>query len=225
MTSSRRNILSDLAAGVLILLGAFVVFAQDVFLRPALEDFIDKDTKLVFPAIIDTFQKVRVRKNENPVFGTVVRYENESGTCADVYIYSLDTGAKEVRRDEFEKHFRETDEGILKLAEQNVKIKAVSRIEKPARETTPGDGREAYYRIESTAAPMDSVLYLALYRGKLVKLRVSYSPDDAEEAGHADKFIDFVAAMLVEKPQEAKRPETAPAAKDAGSKDGTAAGA
>ena len=224
MTRSRRNILSCLTAGVLILLGAFVAFAQDVFLRPALEDFIDKDTKLVFPALIDTFQKVRVRKHENPVFGTVVRYENESGTCADVYIYSLDTGAKEVTGDEFVKHFQETDEGILKMAEQNAKIKSVSRIEKPARKT-PGSGREAYYRIESTTAPMDSVLYLALYRGKLVKLRVSVSPDDAEEAGHADTFVDFVAAMLVEKPQEAKRTDSAPAAKEAGSKDGTAAGA
>ena len=236
MTSSRRNILSDLAAGVLILLGAFVVFAQDVFLRPALEDFIDKDTKLVFPAIIDTFQKVRVRKNENPVFGTVVRYENESGTCADVYIYSLDTGAKEVRADEFEKHFRETDQGILKLAEQNSRIKAVSRLETPDRKT-PGPGREARYRIESLPDAMDSILYLALYRGKLVKLRVSYAPDDKDEAEHAGLFIDAVAAMLVEKPQqEAKRPDSAPetaataaatpepAANDA-AKDSTAPGA
>ena len=209
MTRPRRYIAACAAAVVLILSGALVAFAQDVFLRPALEDFIDKDTKLVFPAIIDTFQKVRVRKNENPVFGTVVRYENESGTCADVYIYSLDTGAKAVRQDDFEKHFQETDEGILKLSEQNAKIKSVSRLEKPGRKT-PGAGREALYRIDSVPAPMDSVLYLALYRGKLVKVRVSYSPDDAEEAGHADKFVDAVAAMLVEKPQETKRPDQTP---------------
>ena len=85
MTRPRRNILLRLLAAVLCL-SAIVAVAQDVFLRPALEDFIDKDTKLGFPAIVDTVQKVRVRKNENPVFGTVVRYENEAGTCADVYI-------------------------------------------------------------------------------------------------------------------------------------------
>ena len=209
MTRPRRNILFSLSAAVLCL-SAIVAFAQDVFLRPALEDFIDKDTKLVFPAIVDTFQKVRVRKNENPVFGTVVRYENEAGTCADVYIYSLDTGAKEVRADEFEKHFQETDQGILKLAEQNTRIKAVTRLETPDRKT-PGPGREARYHIDSVPDPMDSILYLALYRGKLVKLRVSYAPDDKDEAEHAGLFIDAVSAMLVEKPQpEAKRPDSAP---------------
>lgn len=207
MTSPRRNILLCLLAAALCL-SVIVAFAQDVFLRPALEDFIDKDTKLVFPAIVDTFQKVRVRKNENPVFGTVVRYENESGTCADVYIYSLDTGAKEVRADEFEKHFQETDQGILKLAEQNSRINAVTRLETPDRKT-PGPGREARYRIDSLPDPMDSILYLALYHGKLVKLRVSYAPDDKDEAEHAGLFIDAISAMLVEKPQEAKRPDSA----------------
>jgi len=208
MTRPRRNILLCLLAAVLCL-SVIVAFAQDVFLRPALEDFIDKDTKLVFPAIVDTFQKVRVRKNENPVFGTVVRYENEAGTCADVYIYSLDTGAKEVRADEFEKHFQETDQGILKLAEQNARIKAVTRLETPDRKV-PGPGREARYRIDSAPDPMDSILYLALYRGKLVKLRVSYAPDDKDEAEHAGLFIDAVSAMLVEKPQETKSPDSAP---------------
>ncbi|MBO4287021.1 MAG: hypothetical protein J5985_02510 [Kiritimatiellae bacterium] len=208
MTRPRRNILFCLLAAVLCL-SAIVAFAQDVFLRPALEDFIDKDTKLVFPAIVDTFQKVRVRKNENPVFGTVVRYENEAGTCADVYIYSLDTGAKEVGVDEFEKHFQETDQGILKLAEQNARIKAVTRLETPDRKTT-GPGREARYRIDSVPDPMDSILYLALYHGKLVKLRVSYAPDDKDEAEHAGLFIDAVSAMLVEKPQEAKRLDSVP---------------
>ena len=208
MTRPRRSILFCLLAAVLCL-SAIVAFAQDVFLRPALEDFIDKDTKLVFPAIVDTFQKVRVRKNENPVFGTVVRYENEAGTCADVYIYSLDTGAKEVRADEFEKHFQETDQGILKLAEQNTRIKSVTRLETPDRKT-PGPGREARYHIDSVPDPMDSILYLALYRGKLVKLRVSYAPDDKDEAEHAGHFIDAVSAMLVEKPQEAKRLDSVP---------------
>ena len=104
MTHFHRTLLIGTVAGFLCLCGALSAKAQDVFLRPAMEEFVDKDTRLVFPAQIDTFQKVRVRKNENPVFGTVVRYENESGACADVYIYSLDTDATPVRRDMFEKH-------------------------------------------------------------------------------------------------------------------------
>ena len=103
MTRFHRTLLTGAAAGFLCLCGVLAAWAQDVFLRPAMEEFIDKDTRLVFPAQVDTFQKVRVRKNENPVFGTVVRYENELGSCADVYIYSLDTSAKPVPQELFEK--------------------------------------------------------------------------------------------------------------------------
>ena len=86
MKHLRRTLPAGMAAGILCLCGILTAVAQDVFLRPAMEAFVDKDTLMVFPAQVDTFQKVRVRKNENPVFGTVVRYENETGSCADVYI-------------------------------------------------------------------------------------------------------------------------------------------
>ena len=195
MTNFRHSLLTGAAAGFLCLFGVLSVEAQDIFLRPALEAFVDKDTLLVFPAQLDTFQKVRVRKNENPVFGTVVRYENESGTCADVYIYSLDTGSKPVQQDMFEAHCRETDEGILKMPEQNPKISSVVRIAAPDRKTPEG-GYESYYRIQSGSTPMDSVLFLALYHGKLVKVRISYSAEDTEEAEHARLFVAAIAAML-----------------------------
>lgn len=195
MTRLFRSIFSGVTAAFLCLCGFLSAEAQDVFLRPAMEEFIDKETMLVFPAIVDTFQKVRVRKNENPVFGTVVRYENEAGTCADVYIYSLDTGAREVRQDEFEKHFRETDQDILKMPEQNQKIKSAVPIEIPGRKV-PAGGHEAHYRIQNGPVQMDSILFLALYKGKLVKLRISYSPDDQDEAAGACRFVDAIAAML-----------------------------
>ena len=203
MTYSRRSFFAGAVAGFLCFCGVLSAGAQDIFLRPAMEAFVDKDTMLVFPAQVDTFQKVRVRKNENPVFGTVVRYENEAGTCADVYIYSLDTGAKPVQPDSFEAHCRETDEGILKMPEQNPKIVSVARVEVPGRKATEG-GYEAHYRILSGATPMDSVLFLALYHGKLVKVRISYSPDDSDEAAHASLFVDAVAAMM----NREKTPET-----------------
>lgn len=203
-TRFRRTLSAGLFAGFLCFCGVLAVGAQDIFMRPAMEAFVDKDTMLVFPAQVDTFQKVRVRKNENPVFGTVVRYENESGTCADVYIYSLDTGAKPVQQDMFEKHCRETDEGILALSEQNPKITQVTHVEVPERKTPEG-GFEMQYRIQNGSTPMDSVLYLALYRGKLVKVRISYSPDDIDESGQAYRFVDFVAAMMSGKDKDADR--------------------
>jgi len=206
MTRFRRTLLTGAAAGFLCLCAVLCAVAQDVFLRPAMEAFVDKDTLLVFPAQIDTFQKVRVRKNENPVFGTVVRYENELGSCADVYIYSLDTAAKPVQQDAYEKHCLETDQGILNLSAQNPKIK-VEHLEAPGRKTPEG-GYEMFYRIQNGSTQMDSVLYLALYKGKLVKVRISYSPEDTEEPVHADLFIDAVAAMMNrEKPASAKKPE------------------
>lgn len=220
MTRFRRNIFAGAAAGILCFCGTFAAEAQDIFMRPAMEAFVDKDTMLVFPAQVDTFQKVRVRKNENPVFGTVVRYENESGTCADVYIYSLDTGAKPVQQDMYEKHCRETDLGILSLSDQNPKITLVARIDAPGRKA-PAGGFEALYRIQNGSTPMDSVMYLALYKGKLVKVRISYSPDDKDESVQAYRFIDFVAAMMENKDKdaEAKKTEVQPQQKtpDSGS--------
>ena len=195
MTRFLRHLILGITGGILCLCGVLPASAQDIFLRPAMESFVDKDTGLEFPAIVGTFQKVRVRKNENPVFGTVVRYENEAGTCADVYIYSLDTGAKAVRQDMFEKHCRETDEGILKMSENNRNIKSVKHIEAPERKA-PETGFEAHYSILNGTVQMDSVLYLALYRGKLVKVRVTYFPEDADEKRHAGLFVDAVCAIL-----------------------------
>ena len=201
MTRFFRHLFSG-AAGLLCITAA----AQDVFLRPAMETFIDKETGLEFPAIVDTFQKVRVRKNENPVFGTVVRYENEAGTCADVYIYSLDTGAKAVSRDTFEKHCRETDLGILDMSSKSRNIQSVKHIEVSGR-NAPENGFEAHYRIQNGSVQMDSVLFLGLYRGKLVKVRVSYFPEDSDEAAHAGLFIDAVSAMLNKnKAEEPRKP-------------------
>ena len=209
MTRFPRTLLIGTAAGFLCLCGALSAKAQDVFLRPAMEEFVDKDTRLVFPAQIDTFQKVRVRKNENPVFGTVVRNENELGSCADVYIYSLDTAAKPVPQETFEKHCKETDQGIMNLSAQNPKIK-VERLDASGRKV-PDGGFEAFYRIQNGSTQMDSVLYLALYKGKLIKVRISYSPEDNEESVHAGIFIDAVAAMLnKEKTASARMPEARP---------------
>lgn len=221
MTRFSRHLISGMTVGLLCLCGVLPARAQDIFLRPAMESFVDKDTGLEFPAIVDTFQKVRVRKNENPVFGTVVRYENEAGTCADVYIYSLDTGAKAVRQDMFEKHCKETDEGILNMPANNRNIKSVKHIEAPGRKA-PETGFEAHYSIQNGTVQMDSFLYLALYRGKLVKVRVTYFPEDADEIQHACLFVDAVSAMLnrnskaedtrkpaSDTPQE-KKPDTAP---------------
>jgi len=206
MTRFSRTLFLGAAAGFLCLCGVLTAAAQDVFLRPAMEAFVDKDTLLVFPAQVDTFQKVRVRKNENPVFGTVVRYENELGTCADVYIYSLDTGAKPVQQDMYVKHCLETDQGILDLSAQNPKIK-VARLEAPAH-NAPEGGYETFYRIQNGSTLMDSVLYLALYKGKLIKVRISYSPEDNDELTHACIFIDAVAALLnKEKSAAGKKPE------------------
>ena len=204
-----RTLLIGSAAGFLCLCGVLTAAAQDVFLRPATEAFVDKDTLLVFPAQVDTFQKVRVRKNENPVFGTVVRYENELGSCADVYIYSLDTSAKPVPQELFEKHCRETDLGIMNLSKLNPKIN-VQHLDAAGRKA-PESGFEAFYRIQNGSSQMDSVLYLALYKGKLIKVRISYSPEDSEEPAHAAFFIDAVAAMLnKENVASAKKPEVLP---------------
>lgn len=216
MTRFPRHILIGAAAGILGLCCVLYAGTQDIFLRPATEAFIDQDTLLEFPARIGAFQKVRVRKNQNPVFGTVVSYENEVGrSCADVYIYSLDTGATAVSMAMFEQHCRETDRDILDLPKPkpdlNIsggKIRSSVHIEAPGR-TAPQYGFEAHYRIRNGSILMDSVLYLALYRGKLVKTRVSYPSDDREKARAAYRFVDAIAAMVAPPPGEAKKRDDA----------------
>ena len=212
MTHFCRHFLSGMAAGFLLCC-TLSAEAQEVFLRPALEVFVEKDTLLEFHAQIGTFQKVRVRKNEkHPVFGTVVRYENEAGSCADVYIYSLDEEDTTITREMFEKHFRETDRDILNLPETKLeielpdhKIRSVTRAEAPGRKAPEG-GFEAYYRIRNGSMLMNSVMYLALYRNRLVKVRVSYSPEDEGEDAAAYSFIDFIAGMMNGKTTGKNRP-------------------
>ena len=221
MTRLVRHILAGAAAGILCFCGAFAAEAQDIFLRPALESFIDKDTMLEFPAQVGVFQKVRVRKNEKSrVIGTVIRYENEAGTCADVYIYSLDEDARTVTREMFEAHCRKTDGDIMQMPEKKLdpelnlpelKIRSVARVETFGHKA-PGNGFEAHYRIRNGSVLMDSVLYLALYRNKLVKVFVSYSPEDTDETASAYGFIDSVAEMMKETSDdknEAEKPAAA----------------
>ena len=65
---------------------------------------------------------------------------------------------------------------------------------------------------------MDSVLYLALYRNKLVKVFVSYSPEDTDETASAYGFIDSVAEMMKETSgdnNKAEKPTAAAAGTDA----------
>ena len=59
--------------------------------RPFLEDYVDADTGVRLPPRIGNYRKNEVVKNFNPMIGTVIRYADPQGNCADVYIYSLDT--------------------------------------------------------------------------------------------------------------------------------------
>jgi hypothetical protein len=227
MTRPVRHILTGAAAGILCFCGAFAAEAQDIFLRPALESFIDKDTMLEFPAQVGAFQKVRVRKNEKSrVIGTVIRYENEVGTCADVYLYSLDEDARTVTREMFETHCRKTDRDIMAMPEKKqdpelnlpeLKIRSVARVETFGHKA-PANGFEAHYRIRNGSVLMDSVLYLALYRNKLVKIFVSYSPEDEDETASAYGFIDSVAEMMKEKSDDKNEAEKPAAGTDAPAK-------
>ena len=113
-----------------------------------------------------------------------------------------------VTKEMFEKHFRETDRDILKLPETKLdmeltdhNIRSVTHAEAPGRKAPEG-GFEAYYRIRNGSMLMDSVLYLALYRNRLIKVRVSYSPEDEGEDAAAYSFIDSIAEMMGQMPRK-----------------------
>lgn len=170
--------------------------APDFLLRPASEAFQDKDTGLIFPARISEFSKVRVRRNLNPVFGTTVRYESESGNCADVYLYALDTGAKEVTEEQFSENCADTVKGILGVAGQSKQIRSVKQLESEFKIQSKTSFRTSFFRMQSEDGNLDSILVMALYRGRIVKLRITYDSEAEDEQKTAVEFAQSVLDML-----------------------------
>ena len=76
-----------------IILGSIPLAGAEIVRKSASAPYSDAITGLVFPPRLHTFEKVSARVNPDPRFGSVVAYENEAGTFADVFLYRLSADA------------------------------------------------------------------------------------------------------------------------------------
>ncbi len=168
------------------------VGAAAVFRRSAGESYRDAETGLVFPSRVGEYLKTRVSLNQDPVFGTKIRYENEAGDCADVYLYALDSIGTPVEETAFERHFQETRDSILNLPKQTRLVKNVAVKPMTNAEAMP---HAALFRIRGRDEEFDSLLFMALFRGRVVKVRIS-AADNGDLPESAFEFVNEIAAKV-----------------------------
>ena len=161
--------------------------------RPFLEEYVDADTGVRLPPRIGNYRKNEVVKNFNPMIGTVIRYADSQGNCADVYIYSLDTSNLDVSRKAAEAHFKEIKQVIESLPKRLGHVKEVVPLGEEALKRPPKvDGRCASFRLSIVGDLRISELAVFPFKRKIVKIRASTSPYSSRDEFH---FADFLEAV------------------------------
>lgn len=142
----------------------------------------DGYTGVTFPAQVNEFRKTKVDINLNPVFGTAIRYADEFGSSADIYIYSLDTSETKVDMKLTERHFREVKSFITNMAMKKGPVSEIvvgsSYFLKNKDEVK---GWRCTFEITMSEEKYRSELLMFPFKGKIIKLRVS-SPMDMERS-------------------------------------------
>lgn len=168
----------------------------DVFKRPSDEVYSDDFSKMVFPAKAGIFKKTAVKKNMNPVFGTVIRYIGDNDECADIYIYSLDTSAAAVTSEEFDEHVKDVCKSITSMPQKNKIIKKVSLIDgsKGINENKKGVFFTVTYAITVDSEEVISRLTMFMVNGRIIKIRTTYPAKNDEltdKMTSMDKSLEF----------------------------------
>lgn len=161
----------------------------EVIRRPAGEEYRETTTGLAFPGRMGAFLKTEAIEHKNPVFGVTVRYQNENASCADVYLYSLNTSAAPAGKEDFLRECAGAEQRILHPGEKNTLIESVSLL--------PGSGTEKdlpeglflrRFEIHLDGETVHSSLMMFRRRGRIVKVRVSCPADDSGEKTDARRF-------------------------------------
>lgn len=154
-------------------------FAAEPEHRPSGEAYPDPEIKVVFPAEIASFRKQEVIRSYNPLIGTAVRYADDNGNCADIYIYTSweENGT-------FEQHFQSAKKAVLDLPTKGFSVKKVSLLKDLEIQFTPENtGKRAEFLITFSEddSQVFSFLQLFLYREKIIKIRLSCDEKSANE--------------------------------------------
>ncbi len=161
----------------------FAVNAEPAEHRPADESYIEPELKIVFPAKAGVFRKQEIIRSFNPMIGTTIRYSNLKGDCADVYLYTSPDGVKEISNEVLNTHFRELIAAILHLPEKGIAVKEVKLIEQKKlldKKNHPFGCSAEFQIIWEDGSAQTSILQLAAYQKKIIKLRMTCSKVHAE---------------------------------------------
>lgn len=171
--------------------------------RPADEAYTDADTKLVFPSRWGGFIKMEVIRNLNPVFGTTIRYQNENYSGADVYIYCLGTKGGPVSEEQFRAECADVEKNILNMKQRSDIIESVRLLDAgktqdagKAQAQAAGKIFRRSFEIVIDGEKNRSTLLMFLYRGRIVKCRITFPDDSAEGAAASKEAAAFEDALL-----------------------------
>lgn len=183
----KKSILASLLIGAVSL----CIFAGDtaepeIVYRPADEVFEDEVTGLKFSSRVAAYRKFAVSCNVNPEFGNVVRYRG-GAACGDVYIYSLNSKGDPVTQDALVKEFADVVKSIRTMPERSSMVKSVAVVEMADLKLPPGVLCRSF-RIQTDREEIKSLLVMLLYKGKIIKIRVSFPVDAPTEERNAILF-------------------------------------
>ena len=180
-----------------IILGAIPLAGAEVVRKSASASYSDAATGLVFPPRLHTFEKVSVRVNPDPRFGSVVAYENEAGTFADVFLYRLTAEAgKKITPEQLQAHIKET---VQRLSTINTRSKQIKSVQQIKVENTLPVKASAAFLITVRDETFMSLLYLWEYKGSIIKVRITYSEQMDSEKNAALEFMKLLIAMTKKK--------------------------
>ncbi|MEG2199939.1 MAG: hypothetical protein RRY25_06630, partial [Anaerovorax sp.] len=147
--------------------------------------YADDSTGTVFPAKIGSFSKTTVSKHLNPYYGTVVRYANDFGASADVYIYALDLKNEHLSRNQWIAHYDEVKKNIphltggsvplgetVPVAEADLNLSEKSRKALSRESTLIGKRCRFAFAIGEDQFYSELVIFSS--GTKIIKLRVTY---------------------------------------------------
>lgn len=171
-----------------------VMLEAEIRHRPFQEKYTDPDTGIRFPSEIGGYRKTEVVRNFNPFIGTVIRYADVDGGCADIYIYSLDSSGKAITGEQFMAHFRNLRKTIENLSKKSSHVTDVQTLgEENFRKPPHVFGRQVFFRMNIAGDLHNSDLAVFPFADKIVKIRISSS--SYYSSGEKNRFSFFMESI------------------------------
>ena len=162
------------------------------------EAYADPDTGVSFPAEIGCYRKTEVVRSFNPRIGTVIRYVDSDGGCADIYIYSLDSSKAKVSGESFRKHYDHLRKTIQNLSKKTSHVTDIKTLGEAIYQKPPlVSGRQVFFRMKIAGELHNSDLTVFPYADKIIKIRISTpSYYSSGEKNHLSFFTEYIANLF-----------------------------